>query len=67
MLDFVDGCVSMSAARAEFSSALMGEGIETDCLRLRPFRSDDVRSAFEWFGDPLVVWFTPSGPDKDLG
>jgi hypothetical protein len=40
----VDGCVAMSETRAEFSSELMGEVIETDRLRLRPFRSDDVRS-----------------------
>lgn len=44
----------------------MGDVIETDRLRLRPFTSDDARSAFEWFGDPLVMRFTPSGPDKEM-
>jgi [ribosomal protein S5]-alanine N-acetyltransferase len=40
--------------------------IDTDRLRLRPFISDDVRFAFDWFGDPLVMRFTPSGPDANV-
>lgn len=40
--------------------------METERLRLRPFAADDVSSAFGWFGDPLVMRFTPSGPDKNL-
>ena len=42
----------------------MLDTIDTDRLRLRLFISDDVQFAFDWFGDPLVMRFTPSGPDK---
>jgi [ribosomal protein S5]-alanine N-acetyltransferase len=45
----------------------MDNVIETSRLRLRPFATDDARFAFEWFGDPSVMRFTPSGTDKDLG
>jgi RimJ/RimL family protein N-acetyltransferase len=44
----------------------MYDAIETNRLRLRPFISDDVHFAFDWFGDPLVMQFTPSGPDKSM-
>jgi [ribosomal protein S5]-alanine N-acetyltransferase len=44
----------------------MHEAIETDRLRMRPFISDDVQFAFDWFGDPLVMQFTPSGPDRNI-
>src|SRR4029453_16985029 len=30
---------------------------------LRPFRSDDVDAAYSWFGDSLVMRYTPTGPD----
>jgi hypothetical protein len=33
----------------------MDDAIETNRLRLRPFRSDDVPFAFDWFGDPVVL------------
>jgi [ribosomal protein S5]-alanine N-acetyltransferase len=42
----------------------MKDAIETDRLRLRPFISDDMRFAFDWFADPMVRRFTPSGPDR---
>lgn len=44
----------------------MLDTIDTDRLRLRLFISDDVQFAFDWFGDPLVMRFTPSGPDKKM-
>ena len=37
--------------------------IETRRLILRPFESGDVEAAFAWFGDPIVMRFTPTGPD----
>jgi len=40
--------------------------IETRRLILRPFESDDVEAAFAWFGDPIVMRFTPSGPDASI-
>src|SRR6266481_9703405 len=40
--------------------------IETRRLILRPFESDDVEAAFAWFGDPIVMRFTPSGPDTSI-
>ena len=38
--------------------------IETSRLILRPFQLSDAQAAFEWFGDPVVMRFTPTGPDK---
>jgi RimJ/RimL family protein N-acetyltransferase len=40
--------------------------IETRRLVLRPFDPADVEAAFEWFGDPLVMRFTVTGPDKSI-
>jgi [ribosomal protein S5]-alanine N-acetyltransferase len=40
--------------------------IETARLSLRPFETGDVEAAFTWFGDPLVMRFTPTGPDTSL-
>ena len=40
--------------------------IETRRLILRPFESDDVDAAFAWFGDPIVMRFTPGGPDTSI-
>jgi RimJ/RimL family protein N-acetyltransferase/predicted metal-dependent hydrolase len=40
--------------------------IETRRLILRPFESEDVDAAFEWFGDPIVMRFTPAGPDTSI-
>lgn len=40
--------------------------LETPRLILRPFESNDVEAAFGWFGDPLVMRFTATGPDKSL-
>ena len=39
---------------------------ETRRLILRPFESDDVEAAFAWFGDPIVMRFTPTGPDTSI-
>lgn|SRR5215469_3502716 len=40
--------------------------IATRRLILRPFKSSDAQAAFEWFGDPVVMRFTPTGPDKSV-
>ena len=40
--------------------------IETARLVLRPFESGDAEAAFAWFGDPIVMRFTPTGPDTSL-
>jgi ribosomal-protein-alanine N-acetyltransferase len=40
--------------------------IETSRLILRPFESSDAEAAFAWFGDPIVMRFTPAGPDTSL-
>jgi [ribosomal protein S5]-alanine N-acetyltransferase len=44
----------------------MRNKIETDRLILRPFESADAQTAFGWFGDPVVMQFTPTGPDKSI-
>jgi ribosomal-protein-alanine N-acetyltransferase len=40
--------------------------IQTDRLILRPFEPSDATAAFRWFGDPVVMQFTPAGPDKSI-
>jgi len=40
--------------------------IETNRLILRPFLLTDAEAAFGWFGDPVVMRFTPSGPDTSI-
>lgn len=40
--------------------------LETSRLILRPFESGDVEVAFGWFGDPVVMRFTPTGPDTSI-
>ncbi len=40
--------------------------IETSRLILRPFESGDVGAAFTWFGNPIVMRFTPTGPDTSI-
>jgi len=40
--------------------------LETSRLILRPFQSGDVEAAFGWFGDPVVMRFTPTGPDTSV-
>jgi len=42
------------------------EPIQTVRLTLRPFALEDLREAFGWFGDPLVMRYTPTGPDRDM-
>ena len=40
--------------------------LETKRLILRPFESSDATAAFGWFGDPVVMQFTPTGADKSI-
>ena len=40
--------------------------IETSRLILRPFALTDAEAAFGWFGNPVVMRFTPSGPDTSI-
>lgn len=44
----------------------MQDRIETDRLILRAFEVSDAEAAFGWFGDPIVMRFTPTGPDKSI-
>lgn len=44
----------------------MSARIETSRLIVRPFESADAEAAFGWFGDPLVMRYTPAGPDASL-
>ena len=44
----------------------MHAAIETSRLVLHPFEASDAQAAFEWFGDPVVMRFTPTGPDKSV-
>src|SRR5260370_32225031 len=40
--------------------------METRRLILRPFESEDAEAAFVWLGDPIVMRFTPPGPDTSI-
>jgi len=40
--------------------------IETRRLILRPFEPTDVEAAFGWYGDPVVMRLTVTGPDKSI-
>lgn len=40
--------------------------IITNRLSMRPFRPTDAQAAFAWFGDPMVMRFTPTGPDESI-
>jgi RimJ/RimL family protein N-acetyltransferase len=40
--------------------------LETSRLILSPFESSDLEAAFGWFGDPIVMRFTPTGPDTSI-
>jgi [ribosomal protein S5]-alanine N-acetyltransferase len=40
--------------------------METSRLILCPFESSDAEAAFVWFGDPIVMRFAPTGPDRSL-
>jgi [ribosomal protein S5]-alanine N-acetyltransferase len=44
----------------------MDSKIETKRLVLRPFEMSDAEAAFGWFGDAVVMRFTPMGPDKGI-
>ena len=41
--------------------------IETSRLILRPFELTEAEEAFAWFGDPVVMRFTLTGPDTSIG
>jgi RimJ/RimL family protein N-acetyltransferase len=41
----------------------MANIIETPRLILRPFQADDALLASRWFSDPIVMRYTPTGPD----
>jgi ribosomal-protein-alanine N-acetyltransferase len=40
--------------------------IKTRRLSCVLFESGDVEAAFAWFGDPIVMRFTPTGPDTSI-
>lgn len=40
--------------------------IVTDRLNMRPFELTDTEASFAWFGDPIVMRFTPTGPDASV-
>jgi [ribosomal protein S5]-alanine N-acetyltransferase len=40
--------------------------IETPRLLMRPFEVADAEAAFEWFGDPRVMRYIPTGPDASI-
>jgi len=40
--------------------------ILTSRVTMRPFEPSDAEAAFTWFGDPVVMRFTPTGPDASL-
>jgi len=40
--------------------------IQTARLLLRPFQPSDIEAAFTWFGDPVVMHLTVTGPDKSF-
>jgi [ribosomal protein S5]-alanine N-acetyltransferase len=40
--------------------------LETDRLRIRPYREDDATSLHDVFGSPEVMKWTPSAPSKDV-
>ncbi|HYN12097.1 MAG TPA: GNAT family N-acetyltransferase [Burkholderiales bacterium] len=44
----------------------MADLIETERLRLRPFRLDDAVAAYTWLGDPIVMRYTPTRPDSSV-
>jgi RimJ/RimL family protein N-acetyltransferase len=44
----------------------MDDLLATKHLVLRPFAPSDAEAAFGWFGDPVVMRFSPAGPDTSL-
>jgi ribosomal-protein-alanine N-acetyltransferase len=44
----------------------LSDSLQTRRLVLRPFQPSDATVAFGWFGDPVVMRFTPTGPDKSI-
>jgi [ribosomal protein S5]-alanine N-acetyltransferase len=53
-------------ARSGGAVEQMRTQIETARLVLRPFQPSDVEAAFTWFGDPVVMQFTVTGPDPSI-
>lgn len=51
-------------APADSAARLMTTTLHTPRLTLRPFRPDDLATAFTWLSDPEVMRFIGSGPDK---
>jgi len=45
----------------------MANILETPRLLLRPFEREDAVAAHGWFGDRVVMKYTPSGPDASVG
>lgn len=44
----------------------MQSRVETERLILRPFEASDAEVAFGWFGNPIVMRFTPTGADQNI-
>lgn len=44
----------------------MLQKLETLRLSMEPFTSGDAAAALSWFGDPEVMQFIPTGPDRSL-
>jgi RimJ/RimL family protein N-acetyltransferase len=40
--------------------------IQSERLILRPCEPSDAEAAFGWLGDPVVMRFTPTRPDKSI-
>jgi RimJ/RimL family protein N-acetyltransferase len=40
--------------------------IETSRLIVRPFQLTDAEASFGWFASPVVMRFTPTGPDTSI-
>jgi RimJ/RimL family protein N-acetyltransferase len=66
-----EGFIAGSDSRADYNPGIRGteekrSRIETSRLVLRPFQLSDAQAAFDWFGDPAVTRFTPTGPDESI-
>jgi ribosomal-protein-alanine N-acetyltransferase len=44
----------------------MADLIATKRLSMRPFRLEDAVVAYTWFGGPIVMKYTPTGPDGSV-
>jgi len=43
---------------------VLTNGIATERIILQPFAPDAFEAAYTWFGDPYVMRYTPTGPDR---